>query len=132
MWRNILGVLIGFCVGNIAIMGLHYAGMYFYPLPEGVNMNDMEALSAYIAVAPFGALMAVIVAHIGGTFLAGMATNIFSKSVVTAYIIGGIFTLAGLYNIFQLPHPWWFTIELILYVPAAYYGFQSIKAYRNA
>ncbi len=95
-------------------------------------MNDMEALSAYIAVAPFGALMAVIVAHIGGTFLAGMATNIFSKSVVTAYIIGGIFTLAGLYNIFQLPHPWWFTIELILYVPAAYYGFQSIKAYRNA
>lgn len=34
MIRNILAVLVGLVVGNIAIMGLHYLGMVFYPLPE--------------------------------------------------------------------------------------------------
>ena len=126
MIRNVLAVLLGLIVGNIAIMGLHYLGMEFYPLPEGTNMNDMNAIAEYIKIAPTGALLMVIVAHIGGTFLAGLSTGLVSRNNITAYIVGGFFTLAGVYNLYMLPHPIWFNIEAILYLPAAIYGFKLI------
>ena len=60
MVRNSLAVLAGLVVGNLAIMGLHYVGMYFYPLPEGTNMGDMNAIAEYVKIAPFGALLMVM------------------------------------------------------------------------
>jgi hypothetical protein len=126
MIRNTLAVITGLLIGNIAIMGLHYLGMIFYPLPEGSNMNDMTAIAEYIKIAPAGALLMVIVAHIGGTFLAGISTALVSKNNITAYIVGGFFTLAGIYNLYMLPSPWWFNIEVILYLPAAFYGFNLV------
>ncbi len=107
-------------------MGLHYLGMIFYPLPEGSNMNDMTAIAEYIKIAPTGALLMVIVAHIGGTFLAGISTALVSKNNITTYIVGGFFTLAGIYNLYMLPSPWWFSIEVILYLTAAFYGYNLV------
>jgi hypothetical protein len=126
MIKNILAVLLGLVVGNIAIMGLHYLGMVFYPLPEGVSMNDPEQLKSYLAIAPLGAFLFVMLAHLGGTFIAGISTALVSKNIVTTYIVGGFFTLAGIYNLYMLPHPMWFNIEAILYLPAAIYGFKLI------
>ena len=73
MIRNILAVIVGLIVGNIAIMGLHYLGMVFYPMPEGVDMDDMKAIAEYISIAPLGSLLFVMLAHIGGTFIAGIS-----------------------------------------------------------
>ena len=124
--RNILAVIVGLVVGNIAIMGLHYLGMVFYPLPEGTEMNDMEAIIEYMSIAPLGSLWFVLLAHIGGTFIAGISTALVSKNIMPTYIIGGFFTLAGIYNLYMLPHPLWFNIEVILYLPAAIYGYKLI------
>ena len=124
--RNILAVILGLIIGNIAIMVLHYVGMIFYPLPEGTNMSDITAIAEYVKIAPLGALLMVMFAHLGGTFLAGLSTALVSKNINTAYIVGGFFTLAGIYNLYVLPSPWWFNIEVILYLPAAIYGFRLI------
>ena len=127
MIRNILAVLVGLVVGNIAIMGLHYLGMVFYPLPEGVKMNDMNAIAEYISIAPLGSLLFVMFAHIGGTFIAGISTTLVSKNIIPIYIIGSFFTLAGIYNLYMLPHPLWFNIEIIFYFPAAIYSYKLIN-----
>ena len=122
MFRNILAVIAGLLIGNIAIMGLHYLGMVFYPLPEKVTMNDIKAITKYISVAPIGSLLFVMLAHIGGTFIAGISTSLISKDIIPIYIIGGFFTIAGIYNLYLLPHPLWFNIEVFFYFPAAIYS----------
>ena len=119
MLKTISAVVLGLIVGHLSIMGLHYVGIYFYPLPEGVNMNDMTAISAYIKIAPSGALLMVMLAHIGGTFMAGMSSSLLSKKMYVAYILGGFFTVMGIWNLYLLPHPMWFNLEVILYLPAA-------------
>ena len=124
--RMILGIFVGLIVGNIAIMGLHYLSMIVYPLPEGTDMSDMNAIAEYVKIAPLGSLLMVMLAHIGGTFLAGLSTALVSKKMLTVYIIGSFFTLAGIYNLYVLPHPWWFNLEAILYLPAAVFGFNLI------
>ena len=126
MIKNVLAIILGLLIGNIAIMSLHYLGMYFYPLPEGIDMSDMNAIAEYVKIAPLGSLLMVMLAHIGGTFLAGLSTALLSKKMLTVYIVGGFFTLAGIYNLYVLPHPWWFNLEAILYLPAAIYGFKLI------
>ena len=126
MIRNILAVIAGLIIGNVAIMGLHYLGMEFYPLPEGTNMNDMKAIAEYMGIAPTGALLFVVLAHIGGTFIAGISTGLIANNLIPTYIVGGFFTLAGIYNLAVLPHPIWFNIEAILYLPAAYLGYKLV------
>jgi hypothetical protein len=42
MMRNILDVIVGLVIGNMSIMGIHYLGIVFYPLPEGTDMKDMK------------------------------------------------------------------------------------------
>ena len=125
--RNILAVLAGLIVGNLAIMGLHYVGMYFYPIPEGTDMNDMNAIAEYVKIAPFGALLMVMLAHIGGTFIAAIAAALLSKEMYVAYIIGGFFTIMGMWNLYLLPHPIWFNLEAVLYLPIAIIGFNLVK-----
>jgi hypothetical protein len=126
MIRNILAVIVGLVVGNIAIMGLHYLGMVFYPLPEDVKMNDMKAIAEYISIAPRESLLFVMFAHLGGTFISGIFTTLVSKNIIPIYIIGSFFTLAGIYNLYMLPHPLWFNIEIIFYFPAAIYSHKLI------
>ena len=127
MVRNILAVLAGLIVGNLAIMGLHYLGIYFYPLPEGTNIDDMNAIAEYMKIASLGSLLMVMFAHIGGTFIAGIAATLLSKEMYVAYIVGGFFTIMGIWNLYLLPHPIWFNFEAILYLPAAIYGFNLVK-----
>ena len=126
MTRNILATIVGLVVGNLAIMGMHYLGMIFYPLPEGVDMSNSQAIAEYISIAPLGSLLFVMFAHIGGTFIAGISTALVSKNIIPIYIIGSFFTLAGIYNLYMLPHPLWFNIEVLLYLPAAIYSYKLI------
>ena len=130
MIRNISSVIIGIIVGLFAIMALHQLGMVFYPLPEGVDMNDSDAIAEYIKIAPLGALLLVMFAHLGGTFLAAVASTFISKEKNICFIIGSVFTIFGLMNLYQLPHPMWFNIEAVLYLPSAYLGYTLI-AIRN-
>ncbi len=122
MFRTILAIIFGFLVGNIAIMAFHYLGMLFYPLPEGIDMNNMEDMKQYVLTAPTGTLFMVMFAHLGGTFVGAIISGLISHKKIVAYIIGALFTAVGGYNIFLLPHPWWFWIEVFLYVPIAIIG----------
>lgn len=127
MWRNILGVIVGLAFGNAGIMLLHKAATYVYPFPEGMDQNNMDHIASYLETAPLGAFFMVIVAHLGGTFLGGLGTSIFSKNINTAYIVGGLFTIFGIINLTMLPHPWWMWMEVVFYVPASFLGFKIIK-----
>jgi uncharacterized protein YacL len=135
MLRAIITTIIGIILGMMGMMAMHYLSMVFYPLPEGVTMEDAEALNKYMEIAPLGAMLLVIVSHAMGSFIGALVATLLSQiskwknSTAFKYqwiIIGLIFTYAGWYNLESLTHPDWFKIDLLFYLPAAYLGYKLV------
>ena len=135
MLRAITTTIIGVILGMMGMMAMHYLSMVFYPLPEGVTMEDAEALNKYMEIAPLGAMLLVIVSHAMGSFIGALVATLLSESEEwknsTAFkyqflFIGLLFTCAGWYNLEKLLHPHWFKIDLLFYIPAAYLGYKLV------
>ena len=135
MLRGIVTTIIGVILGMMGMMAMHYLSMVFYPLPEGVAMEDAEALNKYMAIAPLGAMLLVIVSHAMGAFIGTLVATLLSQiskwenSTAFKYqflFIGLLFTYAGWYNLENLTHPDWFKIDLLFYLPAAYLGYKLV------
>jgi len=135
MLRAISTTIIGVILGMMGMMAMHYLSMVFYPLPEGVTMEDADALNKYMAIAPLGAMLLVIFSHAMGSFIGALVTTLLSQiskwknSTAFKYqflIIGLFFTFAGWYNLESLTHPDWFKIDLLFYLPAAYLGYKLV------
>lgn len=135
MLRAITTTIIGVILGMMGMMAMHYLSMVFYPLPEGVTMEDAEALNKYMAIAPLGAMLLVIVSHAMGSFIGSLVATLLSQvskwknSTAFKYqflFIGLLFTYAGWYNLENLIHPDWFKIDLLFYLPAAYLGYKLV------
>ena len=80
MLRAITTTIIGVILGMMAMMAMHYLSMVFYPLPEGVTMEDAEALNKYMEIAPLGAMLLVIVSHAMGSFIGALVATLLSES----------------------------------------------------
>jgi len=135
MLRAITTTIIGVILGMMGMMAMHYLSMMLYPLPEGVTMEDAEALNKYMAIAPLGAMLLVIVSHAMGSFIGALVATLLSQvskwknSTAFKYqflFIGLLFTYAGWYNLEKLLHPHWFKIDLLFYIPAAYLGYKLV------
>jgi len=135
MLRAISTTIIGVILGMMGMMAMHYLSMVFYPLPEGVTMEDADALNKYMAIAPLGAMLLVIFSHAMGSFIGALVATLLSQiskwknSTAFKYqflIIGLFFTFAGWYNLESLTHPDWFKIDLLFYLPAAYLGYKLV------
>jgi len=131
MLRAITTTIIGVILGMMGMMAMHYLSMVFYPFAE--------ALNKYMAIAPLGAMLLVIVSHAMGSFIGALVATLLSQiskwknSTAFKYqwlVIGLIFTYAGWMNLQELTHPDWFKIDLLFYLPAAYLGYKLV-AKRN-
>lgn len=129
MGRKILAIIIGIIIGNIAIMLLHKLGGIFYPFPEGMDQNNTKDIARHMQTAPLGAFIAVLIAHASGPFFGSIGAALIAgekKAIGHAYVIGGLFTILGAINLYTLPHPSWFTIDLLIYVPMGILGHQLV------
>ena len=135
MLRAITTTIIGVILGMMGMMAMHFLSMMLYPLPEGVTMEDAEALNKYMAIAPLGAMLLVIFSHAMGSFIGALVATLLSQvskwkhSTAFKYqflFIGLLFTCAGWYNLEKLLHPHWFKIDLLFYIPAAYLGYKLV------
>ena len=135
MLRAITTTIIGVILGMMGMMAMHFLSMMLYPLPEGVTMEDAEALNKYMAIAPLGAMLLVIFSHAMGSFIGALVATLLSQvskwknSTAFKYqflFIGLLFTYTGWYNLENLIHPDWFKIDLLFYLPAAYLGYKLV------
>lgn len=125
MGRNILAVVAGLITGMILIAAIEYVGHQIYPLPEGLDMHDPDAIRAYLETAPTGSLWMVILAYAIGAFDAGLVSSVIARQDSRRVaLICGLFLLAfGLINLFLIPHPAWFwVLSLAVFLPSAYLG----------
>jgi len=109
MGRNIGAGIAGLVVAGLLVWVVEMIGHTAYPMPEGLDYSDREAMAAYVAALPVGALLSVVVAWVigtlGGTITAcriGTAPRYIFAMLVAAFVLLGI-TL----NLIAFPHPTW-------------------------
>jgi hypothetical protein len=124
MWivRSIAAIVIGLIVQSGATFFIQSISTMMYPLPEGVDPNDFEALRRIVPTLPAGALAMVLLSWESGALLGGATAALIASRgrVVHAGIIGGFVLLASAIMIVLLPHPTWMVVAgLLLPVPIA-------------
>lgn len=112
MGKNIAAGIAGVVVAFALVWFVEMIGHSVYPPPADLNFADPEAMRAYIATMPVGALLFVggawFVATLVGTFMACKIGN--AKPMTFALVVGGLMLVATAANLLMIPHPLWFSI----------------------
>ena len=114
--RKILAVIAGIIVCSIVVGLVQQLGHYLYPLPEGSDPNNPEAIKQYVETAPFMAIFFVIISYAVGAFSGGFISTIIAgdEKKIYAIIIGILFLATSIYMMTIIPSPIWFWILGIL------------------
>jgi hypothetical protein len=122
--RLLLAVVVGFVVGSAVNMGLIILSGKVIPPPAGADVTTMEGLKASLHLFEPKHFLFPFLAHALGTFAGAFVAAMLSpgRSAIPAYVVGCLFLVAGITNVFLLPGPAWFNAVDILfaYLPAAW------------
>ncbi len=116
-------VLAGILSGGIVISLVEMASPH--TPPAGMNVNDADQLSAWIATLPASAFLILLLAYFLGSAVGGWVANrIAAKSHYRpALIVGFGLFVAGIMNLIAIPHPLWFSIlSSLIYFVGAWIG----------
>lgn len=117
LW-SILAVFLGVIAGGIVVGIVEIPGYFIHPPSPGLDMNDMEALKAHAAKAPFLAHLGLALAWglgpLAGALVACLIVR--RRYWVHGAIIGGIFILADVAN-YWIPTPLWLMVLGVLLPP---------------
>ena len=125
-FRVLLSVLLGLVIGSAVNMGLILISGRVIPPPAGADVTTMEGLKASLHLFEAKHFVFPFLAHALGTFAGALVAGLLApnRSFAPAYVVGGLFLLAGVANVIMLPAPAWFSaLDLLLaYLPAAWLG----------
>lgn len=128
IFRNILAVIGGWLIGSVINMGIIQIGPKIIATPKGFDNSTMESLAATIHLLEPVNYITVFLAHGLGTLIgAFLAAKVAAtKIMVFAMVIGGLFLIGGVINVFILPAPTWYIIVDLIgaYVPMAWIGWK--------
>lgn len=121
LFRNVLAALAGVVLAFVLIFTAQLISNRIYPPPAGLDFHDRAAVTAYIREMPIGALIAVLLGYFVGVVAgAWLATRIsVSRHARQGVMVGVLFFVASLVNLWNIPHPAWFWGANLLVVPLA-------------
>lgn len=105
MARTVLGIVAGIIVAFATVFALNLIGHQFYPLPTDLDMDDYEAVGAYVQARPAGASAFVLVAWLAGAADGGFVAALVSRQAWTVWLIAGLVAAAGVVAVLMVPHP---------------------------
>jgi hypothetical protein len=112
MGRNIAAGVLGVIVAFATVWVVEKIGHAVYPIPEGLDFADAEAMQEYIATLPLGALLFVALAWFLGSAIGTCAACAAgtARPLNFALVVGGLVFIATAVNLVMIPHPIWFSI----------------------
>lgn len=124
--RNLLAVVAGVLVGSVANMAIVAVGPIVLPLPDGVDMSDMDNFAENLKRLKPANFIAPWLAHALGTLVGAFvaAKVAASHQMKFALGIGAFFLLGGIAVVSMFGGPVWFIVlDLIgAYLPMGYLG----------
>ena len=130
MGRNIGAGIAGVVVAGLLVWVVEMIGHTAYPMPEGLDYRDTEAMASYVASLPVGALLSVVLAWVigtfGGTFVGSRIGT--APPYIFAVLVGGFVLLGIALNLAAIPHPTWMGVTGVIgTIVAAWLGMQLGK-----
>lgn len=133
--RNILAGLAGFLLGSVVNMAIITVGPMVIPVPDGVDMSDMDQFAENLKRLPPANFIAPWLAHALGTLVgAFLAAKIAATHKMKfALGIGVFFLIGGVAMVVMFGGPVWFiAADLIAaYLPMGYLGGVLAGAHRR-
>lgn len=129
MLRNVVAVIAAFIGGGLIVFAFESMGHLIYPVPKGLDVSNPKAIGDYIATAPVGAILSVVIAQSAGSWVGGLITGLTATAKFPTAFIYGVLALimAGL-NAYLIPHPTWFKVlSLLLPIPLSILGSHCAK-----
>ena len=116
MGRNIGAGIAGVLVAMLSVWLVQKIGHAVYPVPAGMDPNDMDAMKAYVAELPTGALLFVIASYFIGTTAGTCAACAIGTMLprIFAILIGCLMLVATTMNVMMIPHPTWFIVAAVI------------------
>jgi hypothetical protein len=125
--RNVLAILIGLIAGALCNGAILKLNGTWVSLPANVDMQTPAGIAAAMPLLAFKHFVVVFLAHAVGAMVAALVATLLAKPKrqYIPLIIGGLFLIAGIMMVIQIPAPAIFSIiDLTLaYVPMAYLGY---------
>jgi len=122
----VLAVVLGFVIGSVVNMVFIMLSGKVIPPPAGSDVATIEGLKASLHLFEPKHFVFPFLAHAAGTMVGAFVATLvmLRRSYIPAYVVGGLFLLGGIANVFMLPGPAWFNaVDLLLaYLPAAWLG----------
>ncbi len=119
--RKVLGAVAGIATAVLTVMLMEWLSHTVYPVPDGIDLSNTEALTTYVAAAPLSALLLLLagylIATFDGTFVACLIGR--APSYIYALLIGVLMLAATASNLIIIPHPTWFSVAAIVGIIAS-------------
>ncbi len=119
--KDILAIMAGVFLGALTVMAIQMTGHHFYPLPDNIDPESVESITAHMTDVSIGAMLFVLLAWFLGAFtgvlLAIKAAPIRKK--MAGGLVGFIQWLMAIQTLNMLPHPMWMTVAGVLAAPLA-------------
>ncbi|MFN7781287.1 MAG: hypothetical protein ACK5PG_00925 [Lysobacterales bacterium] len=131
--RGIGATVAGVLVAGLTIAGVEWLGHRLYPLPAGLQANDLQALAAHVAAMPIGALLFVLLAWLLGVLLGGLIAALVAgrRPRLYAGVIAAVILLGAIANFAMIPHPAWFMALTVLVLPLAGFAAAGLATARS-
>ena len=123
--RNILAVVAGLASAWVTMVIVQAISSFLYMRDAGIDTGDAAALKAWIATAPLGAFLLLILGYVVSSLVGGWVAARLARSrpLLLAVIVGLFLLLGGIANFMTIPHPTWVAVlALVAYIPCAWLG----------
>lgn len=111
--RLVIGIIVGILAAFATVMLIEVIGHLLFPFPSDIDLTDPEQARGAMERIPFGAKLMVVFAWLDGAIVGGLIARIISRRRFTAWVVAGVVTVAGIANIFMIPHPVWMQIAAV-------------------
>ena len=121
MLRDILAGIAGVVIAVLIVFLAQELNLMLYPLPEGLDPTDAEALRAHVTTLPLGAFMLLMGGWVMATFVGAVVAGRIgtAKAWIYPVVVGGFMLSATIANLIAIPHPHWFSAASLLGILAS-------------
>jgi hypothetical protein len=109
---KLLPSIAGIASAIIVMILFEFTNSFFFPFPEGVDMNNLDVLRQFTAAQSPHIFILVWCGWAIGSLIAGYVTTHLSREQYyqQSAVVGLLLTLLGIANHFMLHQPLWFNI----------------------
>ena len=131
MLKKTLAIFAGMAASFVVISLLELISAKLFPIPEGIDFTNKEAVRQLMSTIPMGAIVFVLIGYVIGSYAGGLVVTLISGRVQVqgAIAIGILLTLGQIANTLQMPgQPIWMTVaSFLIYIPFAYLGYLTVR-----